>query len=168
MPNPVWLGPAFAQIGCDHRPEMIDPAPNRLVRDQNLTLRQQIFHIAKTEREPKIQPYSLVYVLLLAYTGINKGITLLVTAMVLAQRVRARPRRASGAGSRESTLPIGPYGAYYSGYIPESISRDPRWKRSLDFSPAIPIPVASIENWQRCADGWRRIALARKLRLRAY
>jgi hypothetical protein len=40
---------------------MIDPAPNRLVRDQNPTLRQQIFHIAKTEREPKIQPYSLVY-----------------------------------------------------------------------------------------------------------
>src|SRR5882757_6584385 len=61
MPSPVWLGPAFAQIGCDHRPEMIDPAPNRLVRDQNPTLRQQIFHIAKTEREPKIQPYSLVY-----------------------------------------------------------------------------------------------------------
>jgi hypothetical protein len=57
----VWLGPAFAQIGRDHRPEMIDPAPNRLVRDQNPTLRQQIFHIAKTECEPKIQPYSLVY-----------------------------------------------------------------------------------------------------------
>src|SRR6516162_11428798 len=61
MPSAVWLGPAFAQIGCDHGPEMIDPAPNRLVRDQNPTLRQQIFHIAKTEREPKIQSYRLVY-----------------------------------------------------------------------------------------------------------
>src|SRR5258708_18658345 len=61
MPSAAWLGPAFAQIGRDNGTEMIDPAPSGLVRDQNPTLRQQIFHIAKTEREPKIQPYSLVY-----------------------------------------------------------------------------------------------------------
>ena len=55
MPGAVWLGAAFAQIGCDHGPEMIDPAPNGLVRDQNPALRQQVFHIARAG-EPKIQP----------------------------------------------------------------------------------------------------------------
>jgi 3-hydroxyisobutyrate dehydrogenase-like beta-hydroxyacid dehydrogenase len=43
----------------------------------------------------------------------------------------------------------------------------PRWKRSLDFLPTIRLPVASIENWQRCAGGSRRIALARELKLPA-
>ena len=61
MPDAVWLGAAFAQIGCDHGTEMIYPAPHCLVRDQNPALRQQVFHIAKAEREPKIQPYRLVY-----------------------------------------------------------------------------------------------------------
>ena len=61
MPGAVWLGAALAQIGCDHGTEMIHPAPNGLVRDQNPALRQQVFHIAKAEREPKIQPYRLAY-----------------------------------------------------------------------------------------------------------
>ena len=61
MPGAVWLGAALAQIGCDHRSEIIHPAPNGLVRDQNPALRQQVFHIAKAEREPKIQPYRLAY-----------------------------------------------------------------------------------------------------------
>src|ERR1700677_45510 len=43
----------------------------------------------------------------------------------------------------------------------------PRWKRSLDFLPTIRLPVASIENWLRCAGGSRRIALARELKLPA-
>jgi hypothetical protein len=37
-------------------PEMIYPALNRLVRDQDPTLSQLLFHIAKAERESKIQP----------------------------------------------------------------------------------------------------------------
>ena len=61
MPGAVWLGAALAQIGCDHGTEMIYPAPNGLVRDQNPALRQQVFDIAKAEREPKIQPYRLAY-----------------------------------------------------------------------------------------------------------
>jgi hypothetical protein len=61
MPDAVWLGAAFAQIGCDHGTEMIDPAPNGLVRDHNPALRQQVFNIAKAEREPKIQPDRLAY-----------------------------------------------------------------------------------------------------------
>src|SRR5271163_2311168 len=61
MPGAVWVRAALAQIGCDHGTEMIYPAPNGLVRDQNPALRQQVFHIAKAEREPKIQPYRLAY-----------------------------------------------------------------------------------------------------------
>jgi hypothetical protein len=56
MPRRVRLGTAFAQVRCDHGPEMIDPAPNRLIRDQNPPLRQQIFDVAKAQSEPKIEP----------------------------------------------------------------------------------------------------------------
>ena len=51
---------AFAQIGCDHGTEMIYPAPNGLVRDHNPTFRQQVFHVSKAKREPKIQPDGLL------------------------------------------------------------------------------------------------------------
>src|SRR5277367_1883126 len=60
MPGTAWLGAAFAQVRCDCGPEMIHPAPNCLVRDQDPTLSQQLFHIAKAECEPKIQPDRLL------------------------------------------------------------------------------------------------------------
>jgi hypothetical protein len=49
MPGAAWLGPVVAQIGCDHGTEMIYPAPNGLVRDQNPAHNQQVFQIAKAE-----------------------------------------------------------------------------------------------------------------------
>jgi hypothetical protein len=60
VPGPAWLGAALAQVRCDHRPEMIHPAPNGLVRNHNPALSQQVLHIAKAEREPKIQPDRLL------------------------------------------------------------------------------------------------------------
>ena len=35
---------------------MIDPTPDRLIGDDDPTFRQQIFDVAKTQREPKIEP----------------------------------------------------------------------------------------------------------------
>ena len=33
MPSRMGLGPAFAQVRCDHRPEMVHPAPDGLIGD---------------------------------------------------------------------------------------------------------------------------------------
>ena len=60
MPDAVWFRAAFAQIGCDHGSEIIHPAANGLVRDHNPTFRQQVFHVSKAKREPKIQPDRLL------------------------------------------------------------------------------------------------------------
>ena len=54
------LGRAFAQVGGDRGSEMIHPAANGLVGDQNPALSQQVFHIAKAERESKVQLDSLL------------------------------------------------------------------------------------------------------------
>jgi hypothetical protein len=45
MPGCVWLGPAFAQVRRDHRPEMIHPAPNGLVGNHDAPFRQQAFDV---------------------------------------------------------------------------------------------------------------------------
>ena len=60
MPDRVGPWVAFAQIRGDDRPEMIHSAPDRFVRDRNPPFRQQIFDIAKAQREPKIEPNRLL------------------------------------------------------------------------------------------------------------
>jgi hypothetical protein len=56
--------PAPAESDAERRglgvPEMIHPAANGLVRDHNPTCRQQVFHVSKAKREPKIQPDRLL------------------------------------------------------------------------------------------------------------
>ena len=52
----MGLWSAFAQVGCDPRPEMIDPAPDGLIGDDNAAFGQQIFDVAEAEREAKIKP----------------------------------------------------------------------------------------------------------------
>ena len=60
MPDRMWLGPALSQVRCDDRPEMIHPASDCLVGDRNSTLSEQIFDVAKAQREPKIEPNRLL------------------------------------------------------------------------------------------------------------
>ena len=52
VPNCVRSGTALAQIRCDHRPEMIDPASDRFVRDRYAPFGQQIFDVSETQGEP--------------------------------------------------------------------------------------------------------------------
>src|ERR1039458_2028160 len=49
-----------SQVRCDERPEMIHPASDRLIRDPNRALREPIFDVAQTPREPEIEPNSLL------------------------------------------------------------------------------------------------------------
>ena len=60
MPGHVGLRSAFAQVRCDHCPEMVHPAPNGLVGDHDAPLRQQIFDVAKAQCEPEIEPDRLL------------------------------------------------------------------------------------------------------------
>jgi hypothetical protein len=60
MPGRVGLRAPFAQVCCDHRPEMIHPASNRLIRHRDASLRQQIFDVAEAQCEPKIEPDRLL------------------------------------------------------------------------------------------------------------
>src|SRR5664279_2914137 len=60
MPGHVGLRSAFAQVRCDHCPEMVHPAPNGLVGDHDAALRQQIFDVAKAQCEPEIEPDRLL------------------------------------------------------------------------------------------------------------
>ena len=55
MPNRVWLWAALAQIRWDHRPKMIHPASNCLIRHRDTSLRKQILGVAEAQREPEIQ-----------------------------------------------------------------------------------------------------------------
>src|SRR5271165_1127853 len=48
------------QVGCDHRSEMVHPAPNCLVGHRHSAFRQQIFDVAQAEGEPEVEPYCLV------------------------------------------------------------------------------------------------------------
>ena len=60
MPGRVRLGPALSQVRCDERPEMIHPASDRLIRDPNRALREQIFDVAQAQREPELEPNRLL------------------------------------------------------------------------------------------------------------
>src|SRR5271157_435494 len=52
----MGIGPAFAQVCRDPRPEMIDPASDRLIGDDNPAFRQQILDVAEAQREAIIKP----------------------------------------------------------------------------------------------------------------
>jgi hypothetical protein len=56
MPGRMGFGSMFAQVRCDHRSEMIDPAPDGLIGDRDPAFRQQIFGVAETQREAEIEP----------------------------------------------------------------------------------------------------------------
>jgi hypothetical protein len=56
MPSRVGFGSAFAQVRCDHRPEMVHPAPDGLIGNQDPAFRQQILDVAEAQREPNIEP----------------------------------------------------------------------------------------------------------------
>src|ERR1700741_24369 len=56
MPRGVRLGAASPQVCCNHRPEMVHPAPNGFIGDRNAAFRQQIFDVAKAQGEPQIEP----------------------------------------------------------------------------------------------------------------
>ncbi len=56
MLSRMEFGSAFAQVRCDHRPEMVHPAPDGLVGDRDPAFRQQIFDVAEAQREPNIEP----------------------------------------------------------------------------------------------------------------
>jgi hypothetical protein len=60
MPGPVRLLATLSQVGRDHGSEMVHPTPNRLVGHHQSALGQQILDVAKTEREPEIEPDRLV------------------------------------------------------------------------------------------------------------
>src|SRR5471030_3288786 len=56
MPGGAGLGATLTQVRRDHRPEMVHPAPNCLIRDRDPALRQQIFNVAEAQGESKIEP----------------------------------------------------------------------------------------------------------------
>ena len=61
MPSRVRLGAALAQAPSDHRPEVVHPAADRLVRDRDFALSEQILDVTKAEREPEVEPDRLMY-----------------------------------------------------------------------------------------------------------
>jgi hypothetical protein len=52
----MGFGSAFAQVRCDHRPEMVQPAPDGLIGDHDPAFRQQIFDVAEAQGEPNLEP----------------------------------------------------------------------------------------------------------------
>src|SRR3984893_12713501 len=56
----MGFGSAFAQVRCDHRPEVVHPAPDGLIGDHDPAFRQQIFDVAEAQREPNIKPDRLL------------------------------------------------------------------------------------------------------------
>lgn len=60
VPVRVWLRAALAQVRCDHRPEMIYPAPNELVGDGNAAFCQQVFNVAQAQGEAEVKPDRLL------------------------------------------------------------------------------------------------------------
>ncbi len=61
MPRRVRLRAALAQAPSDHRPEVVHLAADRLVRDRDPALSEQILDVTKAEREPEIESDRLMY-----------------------------------------------------------------------------------------------------------
>jgi hypothetical protein len=56
----MGFGPAFAQVRCDHRSEMVHPAPDRIIGDHDPAFRQQIFSAQSNLPDPARQVAILV------------------------------------------------------------------------------------------------------------
>ena len=56
MPGRMGLRPPFAQVRRDPRPEMVHPAPDRLIGNNNPAFGQQILDVAEAQRKPEIDP----------------------------------------------------------------------------------------------------------------
>jgi len=62
MPPQIGVGPQvldapLSDLGREHRAEPIPPEADGLVTDINAAFVQEIFHIAKGEREPDVEHY---------------------------------------------------------------------------------------------------------------
>src|SRR4030088_1350854 len=60
MPARVGFRSASTQVRCDHRPEVVYPAPNGLVGHRNAAFCQQIFDVAQAQGEPEVEPNCLL------------------------------------------------------------------------------------------------------------
>src|ERR1700745_1091142 len=60
MPGRMRLGTASAQVRCNQRPEMVDPATSGLIGQNDPAFRQQILNVAKAQSETQIEPYRLL------------------------------------------------------------------------------------------------------------
>src|SRR5712671_4980343 len=56
MPSVARAAAALPQFARDYRAELQNPAPHRLVRDIEPTLRQEILHVAVAQCEAEIEP----------------------------------------------------------------------------------------------------------------
>jgi hypothetical protein len=61
----VWLRrmrfrSASTQVRCDHRPEVVYPAPNGLVGHRNAAFCKEIFDVAQAQGEPEVEPDRLL------------------------------------------------------------------------------------------------------------
>ena len=55
MPARAGLAPQLPQVPRDHRPELADPAPDRLIGDIQPTLGQQVLNVPVIRREAEIK-----------------------------------------------------------------------------------------------------------------
>ncbi len=60
MPSRMRFQTTLAQVGRNHRSEMVHPTPNRLVRHRDSTFRQQILDVTQAQGEPEVKPYRLL------------------------------------------------------------------------------------------------------------
>ena len=60
MPARVGFRSASTQVRCDHRPEVVYPAPNGLVGHRNAAFCQQVFDVAQAQGEPEVEPNRLL------------------------------------------------------------------------------------------------------------
>ena len=60
MPARAGLAPQLPQVPRDRRPELADPAPDRLVGDIQSALRQQLLNVPVAQREPEIKPHGML------------------------------------------------------------------------------------------------------------
>src|ERR1700726_1812063 len=60
VPSRMGFGSAFAQVRCDHRPEMVHPAPDGLIGDHDPAFRQQILDVAEAQGKPDVKPDRLL------------------------------------------------------------------------------------------------------------
>src|SRR5216683_2456154 len=60
MPARVGFRSASTQVRCDHRPEVVYPAPNGFVGDGNAAFCQQVFDVAQAQGEAEVEPDRLL------------------------------------------------------------------------------------------------------------